>query len=252
MLQNSQVADEYLAVHQEVEMVNAEIDALEKDRSWLENSCRKRTNSTTSSSPSKSKKSSVDWDARKLLESSGLGELDRKKLQQQRGNCLTFHLQNAKATEVLLSKCGANLPQAKNNKRKAPGDTITLGPDNCKHGGAGTSMLNLSLINNKNGSHSAFFFSRDTGKSQMWGRLPRKLYRRMNGEDDIGDLTYLSTGPHGCYYAEFRSGECWWGSAVEDHDFHAIIQACNLEEARGRQQAEGKAEFVIAGSSRYC
>jgi hypothetical protein len=82
--------------------------------------------------------------------------------------------------------------------------------------------------------------------------LPRKLYRRMNGEDDIGDLTYLSTGPHGCYYAEFRSGECWWGSAVEDHDFHAIIQACNLEEARGRQQAEGKAEFVIAGSSRCC
>jgi hypothetical protein len=49
-----------------------------------------------------------------------------------------------------------------------------------------------------------------------------------NSGHEIGDLIYLSTGPHGCYYAEFRSGECWWGSAVEDHDFHSIIQAWDV------------------------
>jgi hypothetical protein len=36
------------------------------------------------------------------------------------------------------------------------------------------------------------------------------------------DLVYLSTGPMGAYYAEFRSGERWWGTAAEDTEFDAI------------------------------
>ena len=35
---------------------------------------------------------------------------------------------------------------------------------------------------------------------------------------------YLSTGPNGYYFAEFRSGECWWGCAGEDKEFYEILK----------------------------
>ena len=77
-------------------------------------------------------------------------------------------------------------------------------------------------------SNSSFFFSRDTGKSQTWGHISAKLYRRINqagsAGHEISDIVYLSTGPHGCYYVEFRSGEVWWGNAVDDNDFLRILE----------------------------
>lgn len=81
---------------------------------------------------------------------------------------------------------------------------------------------------------SGFFFSRDAGKAQHWGRMPAKLYRRLQeqaGNDgcDFGDLVYMSSGARGCYFAQFRSGETWWGSAVEDDiDFHTILKTWDV------------------------
>jgi hypothetical protein len=233
LLQHTPVSDEHSAVHQEVEEMSAEIDALEKDQNWLQLSLRKVSDAVPNNlSPSKVMGSSVDWDVQKLLDdSSRLGSDVRKQLQQKRGNCLTMHFLNQRAKEVFLTKCGAKLPQLKNNKRRAPGDTITLGPNNCGPGGAGTSIRHMTLMSNNKGAHFGFFLSRDTGKSQSWGRVPPKLFRRIQEQGEsthVGDLVYLSTGPQGCYYAEFRSGECWWGNAVEDDDFHSIIQAWDV------------------------
>jgi hypothetical protein len=41
----------------------------------------------------------------------------------------------------------------------------------------------------------------------------------------VSKLVYLSTRPQGCNYAEFWSGECWGGNAIEYDNFHSIIQA---------------------------
>jgi hypothetical protein len=227
ILQHSPVTDEFSAVQKELKQLNSELAALEKDRSWLDANWRKMANVQPNTSPSKSIMSSVvDWDIRRVLNSETLNEDEQLRLQQTRGLCWTIRLQNPKAKEAFLSKCGSIPTKSKNSKRRLPGDTVTLCPDNCRPQGAGASIQHVSIMSGDNGSNSAFFLSRDHGKSLHWGHLPPKLFRRMKEEGmDSGhaDLIYLSTGPHGCYYAEFRSGECWWGSAVEDHDFHAII-----------------------------
>ena len=233
LLQHNQASTEYMAVKKEIEKLSSEISALEKDRSWLDTKRKNMLNSPSSSfSPSKPNGPVVDWDVRKVLDSTGLGDEERKKLQLIRGNCLTISIQNPRAKEVFLSKCGFKQSYFKSSKRTAPGDTITLGAQNCRSGGAGSSVRHVTLMNNTHGSKSAFFFSRDNGKAQTWGHLPPKLYRRMKGSSSsgsqTGDLVYLSTGPHGSYYAEFKSGECCWGSAIEDRDFHNILQAWDV------------------------
>ena len=86
-------------------------------------------------------------------------------------------------------------------------------------------------MSSNSGTSFGMFLSRDTGKAQTWGRLPPKLYRRIQEDGDtteIGDIVYLSTGPNGSYFAEFRSGECWWGSAVEDREFQAILHSWDV------------------------
>lgn len=232
LLQHSRVADEYSSVHQELQLITSEIGALEKDRTWLESTLGRMTNSSMNFSPTKTT-SSADWDTRKLLDSASIGNKERLLLQRKRGNCLTFRFQNLRARDIFMTKSGAKLAQLRNNKRRSPGDTVTLTPNTCKPGGAAAGVRHLTLMSNNNDSHSAFFFSRDSGKSQTWGRLPPKLFRRIKGASsdsgqDISDIVYLSTGPHGCYYAEFRSGECWWGNAVDDRDFHSIMQSWDV------------------------
>jgi hypothetical protein len=134
------------------------------------------------------------------------------------------HFLNQRAKEVFLTKFGAKIPQSKNNKQRAPGDTITFGPNNCGAGGAGTSLRHMTLMSNNYGAHFGFLLSQDTGKSQSWG--PPKLFRQIQEQCEsmhVGDLVYLSIGPQGCYYAKFRSGECCWGNAVADDNFHSIV-----------------------------
>jgi hypothetical protein len=71
-------------------------------------------------------------------------------------NCLTVHFLNQRAKEVFLTKCGAKIPQSKNNKQRAPGDTITFGPNNCGAGGAGTLLRHMTLMSNNDGAFLVF------------------------------------------------------------------------------------------------
>lgn len=99
-------------------------------------------------------------------------------------------------------------------------------------------------------SDSSFFLSRDTGSSFYYGRIPDRMYRRMKSNSasatssreqasgysrvaisephrqpyDSRDIQYLSSGPFGSYYCEFRNGECWWGFTSYDDELDAI---CN-------------------------
>jgi hypothetical protein len=234
LLQNSQVSDEHSSVQEELKQLDIEISALDKDRSWLKTSLWNVSKSFPSFSPTGTPKSrnkgvALNWDVRTILGSTALQEVEQLRLQAVRGNCLTLNMQNPNAREAFLSKCGNKHVKPLSNKRRAPGYTVTLDPGNCKPGGAGATVRHVSVMSGGTGANatSSFFISRDTGKSFTWGRFPPKLFRRMK-ENDNGDLVYLSTGPQGSYYAEFRSGECWWGSAVDDNDFHSILQAWDV------------------------
>lgn len=226
ILQNSRVTTEHAAVSQELDQINIELTALEKDRILLQNSF-KNAESPSASMPALH---ADDWDIHRLLlqdQTNNISENERRILQRKRGDFLTFHFQSYKTKEVFLSKCEANLPLVKSNKRRAPGDTITLGTHNSKSGGAAIGIQHIALTSNTKVFKTGFFFSFDSKKSQNWGMLPNKLFRRIKdgtGGHHISDLVYLSTGPQGSYYAEFRSGDCWWGSPVEDDDFHFILQ----------------------------
>jgi hypothetical protein len=168
----------------------------------------------------------------KLLDdSSRLGPDAQKQLQQKQGDCLTMHFLNQGAKEVFLTKCGAKISQSKNNKQsKEPQEIpLLLIPNSCGAGGAGTLVRHMTLMSNKDGAHFGFFLSRDTGKSQSWG--PPNLFQQIHEQGEsthVGDLVYLSTEPEGYYYAEFWSGECCRGNAIEDDDFHSIIQAWDV------------------------
>eukprot|EP00934_Nitzschia_sp_Nitz4_P003083 Nitzschia sp. Nitz4//scaffold55_size114948//49020//50108//NITZ4_003897-RA/size114948-processed-gene-0.205-mRNA-1//1//CDS//3329554518//3073//frame0 len=242
--------------------MNLEIEALEQDKDQLQAQLHVQA-SSPSSAFSHSTMSfnthtpiSVDWDVQKLLDSSRLTDGNRRRLEALRGNCVTLCFANTKTRDALLNKCGAKYPHPlaqRTGKAKVgtlPSDCLMLTPRNCKAGGAATTLRQITLLNDvsthpsstKSGvSHTknpapmlGFFLSRDTGKAQSWGRIPPKLYRRIQADAGanhctLGEMVYLSTGPMGCYYAEFRSGETWWGSAVEDDmDFHTVLKEWDI------------------------
>ena len=206
-------------------------------------------------SPSDGSVTNLSWDGHKLLKDDAtqrhllLSQRERLFLQNRRGNSLTIRLDNPRTKEIFIHRCGGKLQQVQRSRLFKKNDSIvTLHPGNCRSAsqqqsspsnnnacsrGAATDLQHVELIAST-GSYNGFFLARDSGKSQTWGRIPNKLYRRMKQEGagaagggggaGIGDLVYLSTGPHGSYYAEFQSGVCWWGSAVEDADFHNLMR----------------------------
>jgi hypothetical protein len=251
MLQNSPVTDEYTAVSQELTQLHLEMKALEQDKAQLLEQHKLRTdppnfnnknNNTSFSFDQQQKDPSFveEWDMQRMLlveepsSKTPLSTGERRRLQVKRGNCLTVHLQSYKAKEVLLSQCGATLALVKPTKIRlasaAAGEIVTLGPHNCKTGVA--DMQHIAMMSNTKLFKTSFFFSLDAGKAQTWGRLPPKLFRRIEEHDThkIEDIAYLSTGPEGSYYAEFRSGECWWLCAEEGEDnaLHSILQTWNV------------------------
>lgn len=260
LLQHSHVVDEYTAVQQEYEQLSLEMEALERDRDYLEAKLKTQSSSPTAVRSPTAISSSVmstplDWDVQKLLDSVRLTDTERRALEGKRGNCFTMCFGNVRAREAFLSKCGAKLAEllkthAGSNKKRGyvlpPPDCLTLGPHNCRVGGSATSIRQVALLKDSVSTHwdqkqptsmhqmSGFFLSRDTGRAQSWGRIPSKLYRRIKEEAganqcDFGDVVRLSTGPLGCYFAEFRSGETWWGCAfADDKDFHTILKTWDV------------------------
>jgi hypothetical protein len=233
MLENYMVTDEMTAVQEELKHMNIEIEALEEEKAELERQwLRGPTTSPRAPVPTNNAvvEAANSWDVRRLLNAKRhLTIEEQSKLQEMRGLCLTLHLANRRAQETFIAKCGIRVGRSRSSRQDLSGVTVSLTPNNCRPGGAGETIRHVAVLNSCEDSNSAFFVSRDSGKSYLWGHLPPKLYRRMKqkGLDPHqggGDLVYLSTGPLGCYFAEFRSGECWWGNAVDDSDFHSIVQ----------------------------
>jgi hypothetical protein len=228
LLRSHDVVDEKSCINEELMKITAEIKALEQDKRDLEKREKAYSNNT---SPAPSKELPTlqdDWDIHRLLLRPKLPTDQRLMLQNQRGMYLTVSLPK-KAREVFSSKCGM---KASWLQQLASTLTPTIRPENCRDGGAAATIQHIALMPSLVNEVS-FFISRDSGKAYHWGHLPDRLFRRMQqrGLDphhSASDLVYLSTGSMGTYYAEFRSGECWWGCAADDDEFQELCNSWDV------------------------
>lgn len=225
LLKSFKVKDEVQAVTDEIGRLNAEIEALAEDQRDLEH-----PRASHSPKINLTKKVSA-WDIHEWL---ALGESitaeERQQLERRRGLCFSFHLHDKKSREAFMSTCGWNgggwLGGLSLVQEDPDSGVVSLDPDNCTDGGAGEKIRHVAIVGGR-ANDTAFFVSRDRDKSSTWGYLPPQLFQRMKraGFDARYDLMYLATGPQGCYYAEFRSGDCWWGNALkDDKSFHMIVK----------------------------
>jgi hypothetical protein len=228
LLRSHPVVDERSCVKSELAQISSEIAELELDRLELERRASKLPPSSTAAHGSSALPS--QWEINQQL-SKKLSPSKRSQLQNDRGRCMTVSFQNARTQDAFLTKCGCKasvLRQSTGTQRRGEETaTVTVTPDNCRDGGAAATIQHISLMNGPLGS--AFFISRDNGKSfHTAGRLPEQmLHRWMDaGLDPVhcNEVLYLSTGPLGYYYIEFRSGECWWGCPEQDKEFHRICK----------------------------
>jgi len=89
--------------------------------------------------------------------------------------------------------------------------------------GAKDIFNNKSKAKNESGG-TTYFLKFDNGKTHHRGNLPSNLLARLYRErKDYTSIKYLSTGctysignGHRCYYCEFDTGECWWGTNKDD------------------------------------
>lgn len=254
MLKNIPIVDERTAVQQELNLLDTEISSLQRDRIWLEQGLQNTTSSNSgeihrgsdSSSLMNKENVAVTWDTHKLLKDDAikkqpLSVSERNVLQKQRGNSITIHLSNNRTQESFVSKFGGKQHNSRSTCLfKNDASITTIVPNNSSSVDTGTTTLqHVSLISpasSKAASNGGLYFSQDAGKSENIGQLPNKLSQRFVDESEtvaderpgIEDLAYLSTGSRGCYFAKFQSGECWWGSAVEDANFQLILNAWDI------------------------
>lgn len=310
-LKSHVVLDEKSCVQEELSRMEDELDALELDRKALGKIKYTATTSSTVATLSLSRDAQAlidgkprgDWDVyRQLLVISNpamykakhasppqihnkesvlmmLSNVQRAKLQTERGTNLTVFWSNGNAKEALLAKCGSktsvrlglltghhSAAKINNNNKynkhsgallKSNVTPVVIAPQNCRDGGAAATMQHFAMWKNNNSSNAgdkikkgnaiktttatrtgspstadcSFFMSRDNAKSYCYGSLPERLQNRLQKETQMlsktGDshhysleqILYLSTGPMGCYYVEFRSGECWWGFSSTDRRY---------------------------------
>ena len=224
LLRSHRVKDEVHAVKDEIERLTTEIKALGEDQRDLEEG---RPLHSPKINLTK-KVYSRQWDVDEWL---ALGDSitteEREFLERRRGLCLTLYLHNKKARETFMSACGWTGRPASLNRLE---EIVSLNPSNCSRGGAAETIRHVAIVGGRN-NYTAFFLSRDRDRASTSGYLPQRLFQKMKGAglDARHDLLYLSTGPLGCYYAEFRSGHCWWGNALKnDTDFQSIVQSWDI------------------------
>jgi len=262
MLKNIPIVDERTAVQQELNLLDTEIFSLQHDRIWLEQGLQTTTSSnsgkinrgsdSTTSSLMNKENVAITWDTHKLLKDDAikkqpLSVSERNALQKQRGNSMTIHLSNNRTQEIFVSKFGSKQHNSRSTclfKNDASITTIVPNSTSSSSVDTGTTTLqHVSLISptsssssSRSAGNSGLYFSQDAGESANIGQLPNKLSQRFvdeiemadEGRPGIQDLAYLSTGSCGCYFAKFQSGECWWGSAVEDANFQHIMNAWDV------------------------
>lgn len=221
LLKNQDIPDEGACLEMEIKHLNAELDALREDRAHLE--------AMSLQIPEDPQTKAADWEKHRLLAGRRITQAQRKVLQDSRGNELTICMKNNTTAKALAESLGAKravLSEYTADER--PHKVLHLTPQNCRDGGAGTTLQHISLSHQGN-DESSFFFSHDHNKGSWLGRLPARLFRRMkdNGMDPkeaAANLVFLASGPMEYYYAEFRSGEVWWGSPPNDDTFQNL---CN-------------------------
>jgi len=249
LLKNAPIVNERSAVQKELKLLETEISSLERDRIWLEKSLQSQS-ATSGKNNERSDSNGVNkenipatWNAHKLLRDDAikkqpLAVSERNLLQKQRGNSLTIFLSNHRTRQLFVQKFGGKQNNSRSLCLFKNDDSITtiLPSSNSSTDSAATTLQHVSLLapSSKATRDGGIYFSPDVGKSQNIGELPIKLSERFekNKADsekiEIGDLAYLSTGSCGCYFAKFQSGESWWGSAVDDRDFHNILNAWDV------------------------
>lgn len=222
LLRRFDVSSELRCLQEETSLLEVEITALKKDRSDIDNrSLRLAVRPETIMSM---EVMYVDPSRRLIAEASSLSGKEKTTLQEKRGICLSVVIQNDKCRQAFLTKCGCKpaVVSQIDKKTRLP-QPITLGPHSCRDGGAATTIQHISML-----PDDSFFISRDNGKSFCQGRLPERLFRRVSSDKhtDTGQLLYVSTGPLGCYYAEFRSGDTVWGTASDSSEIDEFDSLC--------------------------
>lgn len=223
LLKQHNVSDELECVKSELTLLNVEISALKLDRDDIERKSMRLALTPTRVAKDDKRAASYLWETHRKLMRADLAPSIREELQDSRGTSLTVCLHNEKAQNALQSSCGHTSLFDRLSSNKS--NLVTISPSNCGRGGAAKAIQHMCLLSN--GANADFFLSKDSGKNVYQGRLPDSLLRRMQTSGrDSSELLYLSTGPLGSYYAEFRSGQSWWGTPErqEDSDFHKLCQ----------------------------
>lgn len=221
LLKNQEVTNEATCIEMEINQLNAELDALREDRAHLE--------AMSLQIPEDPQTKAADWEKHRLLAGRRITQAQRKMLQENRGTELTICMKNNTTAKALAESLGAKRAVLSDyTADERPHKVLHLSPQNCRDGGAATTLQHISLSHQGN-DESSFFFSHDHSKGSWLGRLPARLFRRMkdNGmdpKDAAANLVFLASGPMDYYYAEFRSGEVWWGSPPNDDLFQNL---CN-------------------------
>lgn len=245
----------------ESEILSIEKDRGEIERLWVMNSTSATATTIETRGEQRGGESSsgvdrrMELDVNRFLATSQNIPIDKiTQLQKERGLCLTVCIENAKTLESLLAKCGGKATTMStrlgmNSRTKQGQDTsmiTTVRPSvegRSADGGGGASNIQNVTLMKCTGAESSFFVSRDVGNAFYHGRLPDRMFRRLRSRASSingvvrpavnqavadpphgsRDLLYLSTGPFGSYYCEFRSGECWWGLTTDDDELDAIF-----------------------------
>ena len=229
LLENVHISSEISLVKLELDLLQKECAALERDQQLLLRQEHQLEvvddpilplRSPRPSNPTTNITAEAVLSLQQLLESATLTNVERERLQALRGNCWTFHIEQPKLREAFLQKCGAKLSEvlkassstvSQQQPRRAillpPADCLTLGPHNCRAGGAaihvrqlqmtcesiqGQQLVASPLPNSPRGRQhqqhplqsaptpvAGFVMSSDTGKAQSWGRLPASLFKRL-------------------------------------------------------------------------
>jgi hypothetical protein len=229
LLQQYDVSSELRCLEEEIKLMNVEIVNLKKDKADMEVHSRLVQMQSNHHIANSSSNTIVDAHLLLLGGAPKLSSAEKKQIQEQRGTCLTLRLSNEKCREFLLSKCGFKtsffsqfIP---NTQSSSP---MTLSKENCGEDGPAASIQHISLL-----SDNSVLISLDSNRSLHHGRLPERLYRRLQPDQNVNQnhLHYVTTGPLGCYYAEFRSGKVIWGIASdssEGDDFATLCRDWNV------------------------
>jgi hypothetical protein len=260
LLRSHEVANERDLVKEELEQLENEIAQIDNDRREIE---KFQARQIESNSPQRNtqqrntkKHPLLLSEINQQLALTTLSGPEKRQLQQLRGGSLTVCISNTKARDIFLSKCGYSGPRRSN--------IYSVSRNNCREGGAAATMRHVQLLysyqpsnhtrsasssNTSSKSHGSFLIARDHSKSFHLGRLPDRLFRRIQSSNHsssdpqklLNNLSYLSANENS-YYAEFKSGEIWWG--VDDPQLDAILRQWDIAVMEfGETRLVGKRRF---------